>query len=619
MPEWRFKKLAKSDIKTDPFQEEFFQRDDLGDGCDVLVREAIQNSLDAGGEGKKVIVNFTFGEADKTKTAKYFNGLFDNLRAAKLTPPEDNGFKYLVVEDFETSGLEGDVNRHQDPPPDATEKNDFYYFWRNVGRSGKKEGDRGKWGLGKHVFPASSAIQSFLGLTRRQSDPGTYLMGQSVVGVHEIGGESRSGYGYYAEYIDETDKDFATPVADPVKIAELVADFKLKRKDQPGFSIIIPFLREIEKERLVRAVIRNYFYAILSGELEVNVGDSSGEERVAPDTIEGLAVKYFKTPGEFAPICEAIVFARWTLTLSDTDHVTLCQPEPGATPKWDAMSIAEPVLESLRATFERTKQLAVKIPVRVAKTGQPETSDWFCLYLKEIPDSSLAGKSFFVREGISVLNAGKKYPPGMGTIGLVVIKKGSLGALLNSCENPAHDEWEPTSSKALKKAYDKGRSSVFFVQKSIHEVYTRITGIFKTADKDFLKNFFSIPGTPAAGPQGVPPRKESPDFPVPVKEPFAIGRVSGGFSLRSESGPPKPRQIIVEVAYDTGSARLDYNRLDFDMAAPSPGINISYNSSEMNITVEPNRLVIEPLKDKYDLKVTGFDPRRDLIVDAEGA
>lgn len=619
MAEWRFKKLAKSDIKADPFQEEFFQRDDLGDGCDVLVREAIQNSLDAGSDGGKVIVNFTFGEADKAKTAKYFIGLFDNLKAAKLSAPEDNGFKYLVIEDFETSGLEGDVKRHQDPPEGSTEKNDFYYFWRNVGRSGKKEGDRGKWGLGKHVFPASSAVQSFLGLTRRKDDPKTYFMGQSVVGVHEIGGESRSGYGYYAEYADEEDKDFATPVEDPIKITELTADFRFKRKDHPGFSIVIPFLREIEKERLLRAVIRNYFYAILSSELEVNVGDISGEERIAPDTIDSLALKYFKGPAELAPIREAVAFARWSLTLKDSDHIPLCLPSPSETPKWDALSIDEPVLESLRKTFEQTKQLAVKIPVRVAKAGRPASSDWFYLYLKEIPESSLSGKAFFVREGISVLNAGKKYPPGMGTIGLVVIKKGPLGALLNSCENPAHDEWEPTSSKTLKKAYDKGRSSVFFVQKSIHEVYTRVTGIFKTADKDFLKNFFSIPGNPAAGPQGVPPKKELPEFPQPKKEPFAVGKVSNGFTLRSETGLPRPRQITVEVAYDTGGAKLDYDRLDFDLAAPSPGIVISYNSSEINLSVEPNRLIIEPLKDKYELKVSGFDPKRDLIVDAEGA
>ena len=53
----------------------------------------------------------------------------------------------------------------------------IFYFWRNRGRSKKSEDSRGRWGLGKLVFPHSSQINTFFGLTKRDDDKESYLMG----------------------------------------------------------------------------------------------------------------------------------------------------------------------------------------------------------------------------------------------------------------------------------------------------------------------------------------------------------------------------------------------------------------------------------------------------------
>ncbi len=77
---------------------------------------------------------------------------------------------YLAVADFGTRGLTGDPGAVPELDEDAGTRNGYYYFFRNVGRSGKGEGDRGRWGLGKAVLPVSSRIRAIFGLTIRPDD-----------------------------------------------------------------------------------------------------------------------------------------------------------------------------------------------------------------------------------------------------------------------------------------------------------------------------------------------------------------------------------------------------------------------------------------------------------------
>ena len=59
-PQWRFREMQPGEINIDPIEGEFFTTEALGSLNDALVREAIQNSLDAAvGEGP-VTVRFAF-------------------------------------------------------------------------------------------------------------------------------------------------------------------------------------------------------------------------------------------------------------------------------------------------------------------------------------------------------------------------------------------------------------------------------------------------------------------------------------------------------------------------------------------------------------------------------
>src|SRR5690606_6808641 len=118
----------------------------------------------------------------------YFSGLREHVAACDpdAATQFDEPCRFLVVEDFGTTGLRGDPTSVEEPPGGTP--NDFFYFFRAEGKSGKSGADLGRWGVGKYVFPMASHINTFFALTRRNEDPaGPLLMGQAVLKNHRIG------------------------------------------------------------------------------------------------------------------------------------------------------------------------------------------------------------------------------------------------------------------------------------------------------------------------------------------------------------------------------------------------------------------------------------------------
>ena len=166
----------------------------------------------------------------------------------------------------------------------------FYYFWRNIGRSQKDRLRLERWGLGKQVFPASSRINGFFGLTHRKDDGETFLMGQSVLKVHSLGnGRKHFPYDWYGVFPGSD--AFAMPVEDSTDIQAFADTFSLCRRDQPGLSLVVPYPQaEIDNRAVVRAAIVHYFHPILSGDLIVRVRFGDTETILRADTMLTAAV-----------------------------------------------------------------------------------------------------------------------------------------------------------------------------------------------------------------------------------------------------------------------------------------------------------------------------------------
>jgi len=271
-PIWKFRKTVQGEMNSDPVEGEFFSTEHLESLADALVRESIQNSLDASLDTMcEVVFRLAAPKHEITAGCKYFAGLLAHLATLhgglSRVPEEGQHLGFLSVEDFGTRGLEGDVSMDDDLDEPVGMKNDFYYFWRNVGRSRKSEGDRGRWGLGKTVFQASSRINSFWGLAVRSSDSVPLLMGQAVLKTHKVGGVKHYPYGWFGQYGDEGGgaADFAIPVTDTGYIAEFAEAFGLERGGRSGLSVVIPFPEEsIKCSELISSVVKHYFFGSFS-------------------------------------------------------------------------------------------------------------------------------------------------------------------------------------------------------------------------------------------------------------------------------------------------------------------------------------------------------------------
>ncbi|MBL0357704.1 MAG: hypothetical protein IPP72_12845 [Chitinophagaceae bacterium] len=79
-PEWKFRIMGKDEVNQNPIQSAFFTTQEVGDLSDVLVRESIQNSLDAkvDKEAPKsfVTVRFSFSEKSRAKHLRFNNEFF---------------------------------------------------------------------------------------------------------------------------------------------------------------------------------------------------------------------------------------------------------------------------------------------------------------------------------------------------------------------------------------------------------------------------------------------------------------------------------------------------------------------------------------------------------------
>lgn len=163
-PSWYFRPKRPGEPNREPIHGEFFSSDAIGDPATALVREAIQNALDASAEGGCVSVRIYLSGSGSAVAADDLadscQPAWDHYRVSgngldlDTLPLDSESCPFLLFEDFGTRGLEGDPTAPFQPP--GGEKNRFYHFFRAEGQSDKDDSDRGSWGVGKHVFLRSS-------------------------------------------------------------------------------------------------------------------------------------------------------------------------------------------------------------------------------------------------------------------------------------------------------------------------------------------------------------------------------------------------------------------------------------------------------------------------------
>ena len=623
-PEWRFRAMSRGEINVDPIEGEFFTTEALGSLSDALVREAIQNSLDAASPGEKVRVIISFCHPKQrlipSKIEEYLKGLRTHLVGEKagLTdqPQENEPMDFMLIEDFGTRGLEGDIREDEDISGDGGRpKNDFFYFWRNIGRAVEGTTARGRWGLGKTVFQAASRINSFFGVTVRRSDPRRLLLGQSVLKIHTSQGKKFAPYGYYGIF----DDGFALPVDDPIHVNRFCGEFGLQRSNQPGLSVIVPYPeREILPKDIIRSAIHHYFFPILSEGLVVTIRDGSASNVLDAKTIFSFLDRTDWPDKE--GIRSRLELARWSIDLPDEDCVRIGEPPEAKQPKWDDDLFEPDQLDDLRKKLDRGERIALFVPLWIKRTSGATQHSSYKVVLER--DAKLErGEDLFIREGVTIAGVASLRQTGMRV--LVSVTDKPLSKFLGDSENPAHTEWQERSPKFRGK-YDWGPTCLRYVKNSPREILKILSRPAKGRDETLLTNLFYIDLKPSEDPSGKTrkptgfPGKEGTDQPSPneitTDHYFHVQRIKDGFRLsKNPQAKRLPKVVTLEMAYDVrqGNAFKKYQAFDFELNK----FPMMVKGKGLKATVlRPNALQLNLEAADFKLAVTGFDPNRDLKI-----
>jgi hypothetical protein len=500
-------------------------------------------------------------------------------------------------------------------------KNAFFYFFRAEGRTGKGEDDRGRWGIGKYVFPRSSKVNSFFGLTVRKDDSKRMLMGQAVLKTHACNGSHYKPDGGFGQL----DGDLLLPIEDNQTIDRFCSAFSISRRTEPGLSIVVPWLdAEITRETLVEAVVRGYFFPILEGKLTVTIDTPDSTVEINESTITAVTTSLGKvTAKEILPLVD---LAEWAAFLHDGEKTLLNLP-PCDRPTWSAPNII-PIeqITALQRKLDSGERIAVRVPILVRSHGGAEEPSHLDVFL--VNDGGSDDRTVFVREGIIISDVRARRARGVRSIATIEHKP--LATLLGDSENPAHTQWQKDSSNFRDK-YPKtyGVAVLSYVTHCVSGIVNILSAQQREEDATLLKDFFSLPAPP--DPDGTKAKEKrrkklkgteadpTPPPPEPRKKRYRLEQVPGGF--RVSTGEPDselPQTIDICAAYDVrrGNPFRKYDPADFKiedssikLAPPPQGLAVLSRSG--------NRLVVEVQDRDFLLTVVGFDTDRDLCVEVK--
>ena len=613
---WRFNEVRPNDRTRESQVGKFFKSD--GDRANPIVREGIQNSLDAADNINIVRVRLAVGELAPDVAQPLWNDYADqlvphlNAMGDKLpdSPQICERFRFLVFEDFETSGLIGDpgqwqIIENQKPP------NGFFGFFRAEGVSNKEGSSRGRHGVGKFVFMAASRVWTLFGLTRRD-DGRELLMGTTVLKHHHVGTTHYMPDGFYGVQDPANGLNLLPVEADRAAIEKFKRDFHINRRNESGLTIVVPWLdSEVTHDSLIQAVIEGYFHPILRDNLVVDVVGEDGQSvRIDSQTIREVVTSqgetYAKRVTPRLALSEAV--------LACTEFVALRPPGERYGPKWSEECFDEEIIRSIRTKMNAGEFVALRVPTRVKKKdGDSEPSD-FLVYLQRDFNSSDCDVHF-IRQGILVSET--KKPRISGLRGLVIIDDGPLAEFLGDAENPAHTEWQ----SELVRHYSFNKQTIEYVVESIENILHYVSDDQKAPDPLPMKDLFFLPAEESelkskqkkAKPKPGPEVTVPPNFPPPKPKGYYVGKIDGGFVVRSGgAGVPQPDALEILVAYDTqkGNPFKKYHPADFALGKRQ----ISIEHEGVALECDSNRIMVEVQSDNFEIKVTGFDVNRDIIV-----
>lgn len=443
MTHWQFRTLNPNDTSGTSTAEDNFAQEERT-SVDILVRECIQNPLDARLDDAAVRVNFKWREL-VTGASCLLNDLlteeFRNQQAFAGVPQATDMpavVKVLVIEDFGTIGLCG---CYDDSAIDGDEEN-WNAFWFREGEGAKPSKANGGAGQGKLTMYVASDIRTVAALTTRASDGKRLLFGgcrfrrNYVVGNNRYAREARWG-------ATSNPSELAMPVEQSSVLDQYEKELKIERGDRPGTTFLIPVPDPaITPDAITVAVINEFYLPVLRGRLTVYVDD----KEISSATITELASQL---PDELRLTPPFRTF----LNEVASQHLGPQAPEAAFDEDWgkETKLTAENLLgsniEVLREKFQTGSIISAEFPIWISSISSGRIKGALKVFLQEAGSGEM--QELFVRQDLAIdkeksLRGAKRLAPARA---LILVDDENLSRFLAAAEEPTHREWNGSRPK----------------------------------------------------------------------------------------------------------------------------------------------------------------------------
>ena len=643
---WSFQPTGPEEQNEGSKLDEFFNDQDVATS---LVRESLQNSLDAKRpESEFVRVKFSFKNVPQENIGNYCNSYetqSHGIGLAKHLESKDLG-KYklqidkettrcLLIEDYGTLGLTGTTDKNN-----AWSKSNFVGFWWNIGLSNKPSAN-GSHGVGKTTLTSSSQALTFLALTNRSDDNKKYLIGFSNLPPHRIEDKRYRGYGRFGE---RDEKFGLLPVSDIQKISKFESSFNIQR-NEPGLSVLIPWLsKDVTPKEIKSAVLADYYWPVLNGQLVVEIEDETRESSILidKDSINELAID------EMDEISSLVAFAGEALKLRDKGgnphyfagidveqkvglkgaiegHITEnCLTE-------ENLKVAQDVLR-----YGEIVGFGLCLPVQKREKGSQPRTAIFDVFLQRDEKTKHLKIDQFIRKQIVISKekSGIAYP---FSFALLVAEDKDISDYLRIAEEPAHNNWHFKRFRD-EREYTSDWQLRFIKHRALKDLFSLLSGLNDEDSivEDFADDIFKIlEPSEKGGEKQKQKRKKEGRNPEPKPEPkvrnlalIAVDPISkiNGFRIHpsthlretvEKSPDVLPLVIKVKTAYAVLKGRNasfnQYSTLDFDLSK-SGGVSVEATGGVAILNLDQNTIEAEISSPEFTIEAKGFDKVRDLLV-----
>lgn len=377
-----------------------------------LVREAIQNSLDAHDDsGNSVVVNFSF-KGIPCNNFKHFFGIRKHIEGCLTKYNSEEGHErfdpminyldnllsqvngkmdYLEVSDENTIGMNYNFNDQN-----AEECGRFYAFLKAVGvdDKGGSETAGGAFGFGKAAFFNVSTINTLLVSTKTMQNGSEkdYFEGVSRLCTHVIDGNKYVDTGFFCNAGDKHERPITNNIPARFMRSKIGTSISVMGLD---FSVIS---RDKAIEQIIKAVLFNFWLAIIEKRLIVNVNIGNANQQIIDiNTLDDLMDKYYPEIG---------------------DGSSKNNPRP----YFEAVRHAE---EDNR--YKKTEKVLPEL-------GKVR----FYLFKNK---NAVADRYIFMRKELMYINY-KKNNTNFGFFGVLVVDGEAANKILRHCEDATHHEWK---------------------------------------------------------------------------------------------------------------------------------------------------------------------------------